>query len=380
MTVRTGPPSKFPRRTDILDILVVGPFPPPIGGVSAHVARAVPLLLKHGFSVEVLSHSAKHREVPYVRDGLHRNPLRYFLRLLHARAHIVHYHHSTRGTLIATAAALAWQRSTTRVITLHSPTVLRGVYGRSRVLRTLVRWGLRQFDEIIVVTPEIESSLRPHLPRHRVTVIPAYLPASVSDERIPDRVADFLSRGRVFVAAAGRLRFLPDGRDLYGLDLVTAAFANVARIDKSSRLLLLVGDPPGRHGRRYLESLCLTLDTAGLSDRYMLYQGAELAAVLTGDVVLVRPTRSDGDAVSIREALRYSRPVITTDVATRPVGVRLVMPDDVIALAAAMDDVFKHEPFKDHAGMEAQDAEVPQHLEALLNVYLRHLPEGKRRR
>jgi glycosyltransferase involved in cell wall biosynthesis len=52
--------------------------------------------------------------------------------------------------------------------------------------------------------------------------------------------------------------------------------------------------------------------------------------------VFVRPTRADGDAVSVREALALGRGVVATRVGHRPDACLLVPRDDAEALTAAM--------------------------------------------
>jgi hypothetical protein len=50
----------------------------------------------------------------------------------------------------------------------------------------------------------------------------------------------------------------------------------------------------------------------------------------------VRPTRADGDAVSVREAIALGCAVVATAVGHRPPGCLLVPPGDVAALAARL--------------------------------------------
>lgn len=352
-----------------LDILIVGPYPPPVGGVSAHIARSASLLIRQGLAVKVLSHYEPRPDVPCVLDGLRRNPLRYFSRIRASDARLVHYHYSTRGSLIAAALGLAMRSPCTRMITVHSPTIVRDLQRRPR---RLARWSLRQFDHVVAVTPEIVDLLRPVLPDHTICVIPDFVPQADGGE-LPPALASFVEAGDVFVAAAWRLKFLPNGDDLYGFDVLAKAFLNVAARSPSVRLVLLVGEEPGRRGRRYLRSLQALLDGGGLGGRYMIEQGVDLAALLAREVTLVRPTRSDGDAVSIREALRNARQVIATDVAVRPAGVRVVPAGDSAALATAMEESMSSGHPRAAAPAPPQADGLPEHFASLLSVYRRYL-------
>jgi glycosyltransferase involved in cell wall biosynthesis len=62
---------------------------------------------------------------------------------------------------------------------------------------------------------------------------------------------------------------------------------------------------------------------------------AALAVIAASDV-FVRPTRADGDAVSVREALSQGRPVVASAVGHRPPGCLLFPAGDAAALAAQL--------------------------------------------
>jgi glycosyltransferase involved in cell wall biosynthesis len=49
---------------------------------------------------------------------------------------------------------------------------------------------------------------------------------------------------------------------------------------------------------------------------------------------MLRPTATDGDAVSVREALHLGVPVVASDVVERPTGARVFALDDPKALTA----------------------------------------------
>lgn len=255
------------------------------------------------------------------------------------------------------------------MITVHSPTIARDLHRRPR---WLVQWSLRQFDHIVAVTPEIVELLRPVLPDHPICVIPDFVPQTDGRE-LPVALASFVEAGDVFVAAAWRLKFLPNGDDLYGFDILATAFQKVAAQSPSARLVLLVGEEPGRRGRRYLRSLQAQLDGDGLGGRYVIEQGVDLSSVLTHEVTLVRPTRSDGDAVSIREALQNARHVIATDVTARPTGVHVIPAGDSGALATAMEESMSSGHPRPATPAPAQADGLPEHFATLLSVYRRYL-------
>ena len=94
-----------------VDVLIVGPWPPPLGGISAHVARTVDILRAEGFEVAVLDHYHARGRDPVVRAGLRRNPVRYFLEVRRHPSRLVHYHHSRIESLVAVGLAARLDRS-----------------------------------------------------------------------------------------------------------------------------------------------------------------------------------------------------------------------------------------------------------------------------
>jgi hypothetical protein len=60
------------------------------------------------------------------------------------------------------------------------------------------------------------------------------------------------------------------------------------------------------------------LERAGIGDRVLILFDLTLLPALRRNVVFVRPTRAEGDAVSIREAQRAGVPVVASNVVPRP--------------------------------------------------------------
>jgi glycosyltransferase involved in cell wall biosynthesis len=98
--------------------------------------------------------------------------------------------------------------------------------------------------------------------------------------------------------------------------------------------------------------------------------GAELAPAFHRGAVYLRTTRTDGDAVSIREALDAGVPVVASDVVKRPAGVLTVSINAIEAWVAAIRDALEQ---------SSLSRERPQpsleHARALVSLY-RELIDG----
>src|ERR1700757_2144157 len=126
------------------DILLVGPYPPPFGGISAHVERLAQAARARGLGVQVFNHSNPRRRDDLIVASLRRNPWRYWHKLRKAEARVVHYHHSRWSTLVATALAVRGSAAST-VATVHGRELDPCLHSRIPGVATLTRRALSTF-------------------------------------------------------------------------------------------------------------------------------------------------------------------------------------------------------------------------------------------
>jgi len=359
-----------------LDLLLVGPYPPPLGGVSSHVRQVAEATAAAGYRIGVLDHFGGEPTAPPVLAGLRRNPARYLLQLRRRRAEVVHVHYAGR-TSILFAAALARRRwpGDRWLLTVHNHSLTPIL--RSRVRGRLARAALRQFDEIIAVSGDVRTGIARHLPEQRVVTVPAYIGVgALEGEPLEPAMSAFLSGpGVTLVAAAYRVRTLRVGGDVYGLDIAARAFSELAAELPTLKLALFLAHPPrGWRAKRYLSRICARLDR-DWPGRTRVAVGQPLVPSLGRRTVFLRPTRTDGDAVSVREALSRRVPVIASDAASRPRGVRVVPLTDAGAwvvevrravMAVAFNDGLLGSPPAGPGGADGS-------LSAMLALYGRHL-------
>lgn len=364
-----------------LDLLLVGPYPPPRGGVASHVRQVAEATGDAGYRIGVLDHFGSQRTAPPVLAGLRRNPARYLLELGRRRAEVVHVHYAGRTSiLLATALARRrWPRDRW-LITIHNHSLTPVL--RSPLRRPVARWALSQFDEIIAVSGDVRSEIARYVPEHRVVTVPAYVGVrEVDGERLEPAMSSFLSAdGVTLVVAAYRVRTVRGGGDVYGIDVAARAFSDLAAEVRTLKLALFLAHPPrGRQAKRYIARIQTQLDR-DWPGRTRVAVGQPLVPSLGRRTVYLRPSRTDGDAVSVREALARQVPVIASDAASRPRGVRVVPLNDTRAwvvevrravMALASDNELRCSP---PAGGDAGNGS----LSAMLTLYRRHLAGSAR--
>lgn len=306
----------------MLRIALVGNWPPPHGGVSVHVAALAAALRGRGVDVAVLDIGHGDHAGPGVRPA--RGALPYAGALLRAAAErrLVHVHTNganRKSWLVALAAGHARRPGAARgLLTIHSGLAPAWLAARPAHAR-LAALACAAYDRVVAVSEPIAAALAAAgVPRAQVVVLPAFSPAVVGARRAPPGLAAFRAAHHPLYAAA-----LAPG-PTYGADLLLPAFAAArGRLPRAGLVVFGPGADPPAFG------------AAGVLALGEIPHAEALAAIEAADV-FVRPTRADGDAVSVREALALGRAVVASAVGHRPDGCLLVAPGDPGALAARL--------------------------------------------
>jgi glycosyltransferase involved in cell wall biosynthesis len=363
------------------EVLIVGPYPPPFGGVSAHVQRLASTVTQAGHTVAVLNHFGTPSATGPVIGTMRRSPIAYALKLRRSHARVIHYHHGGRLSLLLAAASGRRGKHPARwIVTLHDRSLERHL-SRAPFAR-ISRWALGRFDHIVAVNPELGEFLAGHGVATPVEVLPAYVPAPRGSSRAPGeyKPATLLGeRGPTLVVSAYRITRGGSRGDLYGLDLAAEIFAMAARRRSDVKLAIFLAKPArGRWAKRYLQTLLASIDPE-LRGRVGLWVGEQLLPAFEHDVIYLRPTRADGDAVSVREALAAGVLVIASDVVARPAGVATlpISPPQrwLREVLAALGDA-SHERPRRRARTPHDDAWAP--AKALIELYRSHLTVPRR--
>lgn len=311
-----------------LRLLIVGDWPPPLGGVSVHVRSLRNAAMKAGARVTVLD--LNRGRAPAQDDLVSvRNEADFLVSLatLAALHDIVHLHTSGANikswALVFTTGVVSKAMGADPMLTLHSGHGPRWLTTSPRVLGA--RTALAPYTRLVCVSDEIARQMtRMGVYGRRGLVAPAFGHDGLELAPLPPAVSRVRASHDVVVSA-----MLGRGEDYGGSELIQA-FLKFRKHAPNAALVLygpgateaLLTDRPGL---RNTPIWCL-----GPIDR-----GEALAVVQASDL-FVRPTRVDGDAVSVREALALGTPAVATRVGTRPAAVTLCEPGDAKDLERAM--------------------------------------------
>jgi len=319
-----------------MKVLLIGPYPPPYGGISVHVALVQEELRREGIDCRVvrIDRSAPHSDlyIP-IKGGLD------LARIVfqHARqGWIPHVHingHTVKGWLIALACGVAGHCAAARLLTIHSgmtPAFLAG--GRQRKL--LARLSCSRYQRIICVSHEIRAAIENvGVPSELLDVLPAYLADSGQPVAPPDILKRWLQSHVPLLSTA--LSFRPE----YGFDVLFAAFQELRQNNPAIGLVVIGGGADFEAAKQQIAA-------CGFADSILLpgevSHGLCLSLIASSDG-FVRATRADGDSIAVREALALGIPVVASDVCHRPAGAVLFRSGDAANLAAAIEDCLRRE-------------------------------------
>jgi glycogen synthase len=338
-------------------VLLLGPYPPPHGGVQTNLVAIRELLLSRGHSCAVVNlhrfRSSKDRDVYHPATAL--ETLRLLARL---RYDIVHLHIGGElpPRLLGLALLSVLMPGARGVLTFHSGGYAASEAGRRANPRTLRGAIFRRFDRVIAVNQEIVELFRRFgVAGSKIRLIAPHPLPALPEGGLPPQLRDFFCAHSPVLVTVGLLE--PE----YDLPLQIEALGEVRwRYPKAGLLIIGAGSLEQRLRDRiaaqpWAQHILLAGDVP---------HAATLRAIAEADLLL-RTTLYDGDSVAVREALHLGTPVIVTDNGMRPAGVRLIPAQDKAALCSAIEaslDGPRSRPEPSAAGAE-------DNIEAVLKLY-----------
>lgn len=213
---------------------------------------------------------------------------------------------------------------------------------KSPFRRMAAGWALRRMRAVVGVSRLlIDSAASLGVPANRLHWSPGFLPPTAGDAdpaAMPAPVRDFIDAHKPIIAANGKIdRY--NGADLYGIDHCIELAARLRATYPKVGVVFCFGD---FHAGEQIQLDALT-DQArrlGVADHVLLHTTpGPFVPVLAASDVFVRPSNTDGDAISVREALYLGVPTVASDAVARPAGAVLFPTRDIDAMTKAVEHV-----------------------------------------
>lgn len=160
----------------------------------------------------------------------------------------------------------------------------------------------------------------------KTLMLSAYIPPIKKDDLaldLQEKVSAIRGKYRIlFATNASAMSHDKNGSEIYGIKELVSIVKTLPEIG------LIISDPSGDYSRYYRDQLPENI--------YLITEPHPFVGVLSYADAFIRNTSTDGDSISIREALDMGVPVIATDVVDRPEGCFLFSRGDDAMLIKSM--------------------------------------------
>ena len=295
-------------------VLIIGPCPPPYGGVSVHIFRLYNLL-KNDFEFDFIDESAVQKKEFFNIRSL--QLLVYIKKMYQCDTLFIH---SGKDTLRIFHLIIGRLLAKKIILVLHGFTS-----SPPKFIFLIKSFIYRIASTVIVVNNEIKLRLR--LSKKKCIIKDAFIPPNLNEEpELPNDIHNLLSEKRkekkvILCSNASSLEKYSN-QDLYGLDLCIEVCRRLY-IKKVKFFFVFIVSSIRNNEELYTRSIEL-IKKYGLTDNFLLiHQKLSFIKVMEYSDIIVRATNTDGDSLTVREGLFLRKKVIASDIVKRPAGVVL---------------------------------------------------------
>lgn len=303
-----------------IKVILVGAFPPPIGGNAIHIKRLLEQCLSKGIPTIVLD--------PYNfptkndLDEVYRFKGNAFIRSIKLFLKIIEYH----GCLIIHIHVSAMQRfiffavpfiiftiGKKRIITIHSGSFQKRIESKSKFYHFILFLILNSFDNIITVNDQQANYLiRLGLRRNKISVIPAFIPPlkNKSNLNIPIN----LKKLQWLILSSGNCT------KLYGYIELLNVIGKLQEEGLDIGIILAIYPKYDKAYLKQIEEKVRKLNNAVI---FRDLNPEKFIALQKLCSIYIRATYADGDSIAIREASMAGCQIVASDCTIRPKGCSL---------------------------------------------------------
>lgn len=321
-----------------MKIALIGPYPPPYGGISVHIQRMAAHLEAEGIECIIYDDSGTEKNEKNVIciNNLKSWLPKYFF---FAKEDIIHYH--TPNWILRIIFGLMSFLGKKTIISIHGESLNDSLKSAGWFRKKIIIFALKHTSFIIALNPKIkELALSIGVKSKNIEIIPSFIPPAVREEdiaEIPQEVWDFIdSHSPVISANAFRISYY-NNQDLYGIDMCIDLCANLRQYYPKIGLVFCL---PDIGDYEYFKKMKQRITEKGIENNFLfITEQYQFYPILMKSTVFVRPTNTDGDAVSIREALYFKVPAVASDAVLRPEGTILFKSRDIDEFTSKVKNV-----------------------------------------
>lgn len=318
----------------MIKVLITGPILPPAGGISIHIARLNDLL-KDEFQFDFIDESAFFKDKYFNIRSL--NLLYYLQKAIKTDIFFIHSGNNLFKNLHILIAKILRKKI---IITIH------GYRNRKNWLfRNLDKYVYELSDKIILVNNEILQRI-PLNKSSGYIIKNAFLPPVMENEKLSsfdiNKWIENVKKNQSLLLCANASRLdLHDNEDLYGLDMCIEVMRRL--IVKKYKISLIFVVTSLDKGLGLFYKYVDLIRTYHLEEYILLInENISFVKIIEQSDIVLRPTNTDGDAITIREAHYLNKIVLASDVVKRPDGTYLFKKRDFDDFELQLENRINH--------------------------------------
>ncbi|MCK4520286.1 glycosyltransferase [Candidatus Parcubacteria bacterium] len=349
-----------------IKLALIGSYPPPYGGIAIHIQRLKRQLEEKEYECIVYDLKGQNeliKENIICIKNVKRWLLRYFF---FARENIIHYHNSDWKMRVVIGLMGLLGKKT--IISIQGASLEDSLKLASWFKKKIIILALKHTSFVIAANKETENLLlSSNIHSQKITVIPAFIPPVIKKEdyqEIPNQMWNFIKVHYPIISAnAFKINFYHN-QDLYGIDMCIDLCSHLKNTYPQIGFIFCL---PNIGDYNYFHKMKHRIIEMGIENNFLFQtKPYQMYPIIIKSDLFVRPTNSDGDAVSLREALYFKIPSIASNIVLRPEGTILFknrdMNDFTLKVKDALDN---YEKYKERL----KTVKIEDNSEKILKIY-----------
>ena len=249
------------------------------------------------------------------------------------------------------------------IASLHDGNSIQKIDNLPTVRRWVALKALKKCKAVVADTHATCEYGRERMGLKNIVMIPEYIAGGGPVESDLARLEAYRSRFQTLISSnAFQIAFHND-EDLYGIDLLIEMVHALGDKKDLGVVFLL----PGKAEAEYSAKLVKRLQEYEIEDRFIFIREPleEASSLWSISDLMIRATNTDGNALSILEALHAGIPVIASDCVERPTGTLLFKSRDVEDLIRAVSEVLDQPELYRQRARELKPEGNAEKIEAL---------------
>lgn len=313
------------------NIAIWGAPPPPLGGMTVHVMRLATFLRNNGVEVSLFDFTGVKKDF----DGIIpvKFPLFWYLKLLFSsHEKDVHYVITTRTSIRFLAVLFGLLRKRKVIIRVGGESLLVALQGG--ILNNIgTKFALKHCAAFIGVNKDI-SNLAQSNGAKKVFTIPGFIPPSVENLITSRSDSDAIVR----IVVTGQL-YAKDKYDIYGFYhlLHGLKLLKTTSLDMFQVTVFVYNTID----KKIIEEYQNEITSLGLVENVSVNLNADqmLVSLFNSDIYL-RPSFTDGDCNTLREAMHMNKYVLASNCVPRPANINLYESKNMNSLSNELLNMF----------------------------------------